>query len=384
MKSKNEQKTKSKILSEVKKMKEQNQIIIKSTTKIPRLVKTILFTLAIYVLCTAFCFLLDYLKIDNLNFIMIYILGVLFVAIFSEGNAVSVLFSVICVATYNFFFTSPRFSLAVFDLKYIVTFIIMLAISVIVSSMTFNLKKKLMEINLLTMEKFKIEKEKERETLKATMLRSVSHDLRTPLTSIGSGAELLLENQNLTEAEQRAILKNISEGARWTIRLVENLLLLTKVESKNLAIHLEDEAVEEIIPQAIRNIAEIKGDREIYVEIPKELMLVKMDATLIIQLISNILQNAIKFTKDDGKIRIQVFNTGRESVFRIYNDGEKLTDEQVEKIFDLYYTNSDRASTGIGLAVCKAIVIAHKGKISARNSDAGVVFEFSLPMSKEK
>ncbi|MEG1805940.1 MAG: DUF4118 domain-containing protein [Clostridia bacterium] len=345
-----------------------------------KIIKVIsLFTL-IYIGCTGICFLLDFFKIDNLNFIMIYILGVLFIAIFTDGYIVSLLFSLLCVASYNFFFTYPRMSLAVFDLKYIVTFVIMFAISIIVSRMTFNLKKKLIEINELNKEKFKIEQETEREKLKATMLRSISHDLRTPLTSISSGAELLLHDQNLSETDKKEILQNVIDESNWTVRLVEDLLLLTKVEANNLIVHKDDEAIEEIIPEAIRNIASIKGNRKITIDIPKDLMLVSMDATLIIQLLSNILNNAVKFTADDGKIKIQVFNSGSEAVFRVYNDGKKLSDDKIDKMFDLYYTDADRSSTGIGLAVCKAIVAAHGGKISARNLSDGVVFEFTLPM----
>lgn len=348
-----------------------------------KVLKILVLFLAVYLSCTGLSFLLDYFHIDTLNFIMIYILGVLIIAIFTEGYALSLIFSLFSVASYNYFFTSPRLSLAVFDLKYIATFILMFAISIVVSTVTFKLKKKLVEINKLSTEKYLSEKETEREKLKATMLRSISHDLRTPLTSIGSGAELLLVGDNLSGVEKNEILKNIIDESHWTVRLVEDLLTLTKVEANNLVIKKEDEAVEEIIPQALRNIAAIKGNREIIVDIPKELLLVSMDATLIIQLISNILNNAIKFTSDDGRIRIQVFNSGNAAVFRIYNNGTQFEDSKIDKMFDLYYSDCNRASTGIGLAVCKAIVAAHGGTISARNNDEGVVFEFTLPIGEK-
>lgn len=354
----------------------------KLTDRTKKIFKILILFFAIYVGCTGVSFLLDFFHINNLNFIMIYILGVMFIAIFSEGYIVSLLFSLLSVVSYNYFFTSPRYSLAVFDLKYIATFIIMFAISIIVSRMTFNLKKKLLEINNLNREKFKIEKETESEKLKATMLRSISHDLRTPLTSISSGAELLLCDNNLSIDERQEILKNIFDVTNWTIRLVEDLLVLTKCESNNLIVHRENEAIEEVVSQALRNIDSIKGGREIIVDIPKELMLVSMDATLIIQLLSNILNNAIKFTGDDGKIKLQIFNSGNSAVFRIYNNGRKFDNEKISKIFDLYYSDADRASTGIGLAVCKAIVLAHGGDINARNNDEGVVFEFTLPIGE--
>lgn len=350
--------------------------------KSKKFLKTTLLFFLIYFACTTICFLLDIFKIDNLNFIMIYILGVLIIAIITDGYVVSLLFSLLCVASYNFFFTYPRMSLEVFDLKYIVTFIIMFAISLIVSTMTFKLKKKLIEINELNKEKYRIEQETEKEKLKATMLRSISHDLRTPLTAITSGAELLLADNKLDKDEKREILKSLVDQSNWTVRLVEDLLLLTKVESNNLKIIKEKEAIEEIIPEAIRNVASIKGNRQITVDIPKDLMLVPMDATLVIQLICNILNNAIKFTADDGKIKINVFTTGSNAIFRIYNNGEKIEKDKISKIFDLYYTNADRSSTGIGLAVCKAIVMAHAGSIDARNSDDGVVFEFTLPLGE--
>lgn len=219
--------------------------------------------------------------------------------------------------------------------------------------------------------------------MKATLLRSISHDLRTPLTTMKNGAEVLLDNQSIEDSDRREILSSIVEKADWTIRLVENLLSLSRIDQENLTVKKKPEALEEIIPQAIRTVHGALGNRKIHYDMPAELLLVPVDATLIIQTISNILGNAIKHTADNGNITIKVWNAGKNSVFRISNDGAPIQEEDLPHIFEAYYKGGDSIENngvGLGLSICKLIIVAHGGKITARNSDLGVVFEFTLPM----
>ncbi|MEG1663476.1 MAG: ATP-binding protein, partial [Clostridia bacterium] len=220
----------------------------------------------------------------------------------------------------------------------------------------------------------------------ATLLRSLSHDLRTPLTTIKEGAELILNNPKIADSDKIEILTDISEKAEWTVRLVENLLSLTRINSDNLTVKKAPEAVEEIIPQAVRTIDGILGRRKIYYGLPKELLLVPMDATLVMQAISNILNNAIKHTADNGNIWINVFSSGKNAVFRISNDGEKIKDADIDHIFEMYFTTGDQktgSSVGIGLAICKLIISAHGGEIEVRQDENKVTFEFNLPLEEK-
>lgn len=341
-------------------------------------------TVLVFCLGTGFCFLLDYFKINDLNFLIIYILGILLVAVFTRGYAYSAVLSVVSVLGYNFFFTDPRWTLKIDDSKYLVTFFLMIAVGLGISALTFQLKKKMAQINSLNVEKMKLKNDAEKEQLKATLLRSISHDLRTPLTTIKNGAEVLLENPEIENADRSEILGDIISKADWTIRLVENLLSLTRIDSKKLTVKKTPEALEEVIPQAVRNVSGILGKRHIHYDMPKEMLVVPMDATLIMQVIGNILSNAVKHTSEDGNIWIKVWDTGKNAVFRIGNDGASIREEDLPHIFEMYYTGgSDRNSEGVGLglSICKLIVTAHGGQISARNGEnGGVIFEFNLPM----
>ena len=341
-------------------------------------------TVLVFCLGTGFCFLLDYFKINDLNFLIIYILGILLVAVFTRGYAYSAVLSVVSVLGYNFFFTDPRWTLKIDDSKYLVTFFLMIAVGLGISALTFQLKKKMAQINSLNVEKMKLKNDAEKEQLKATLLRSISHDLRTPLTTIKNGAEVLLENPEIENADRSEILGDIISKADWTIRLVENLLSLTRIDSKKLTVKKTPEALEEVIPQAVRNVSGILGKRHIHYDMPEEMLVVPMDATLIMQVIGNILSNAVKHTSEDGNIWIKVWDTGKNAVFRIGNDGASIREEDLPHTSEMYYTGgSDRNSEGVGLglSICKLIVTAHGGQISARNGEnGGVIFEFNLPM----
>lgn len=342
-----------------------------------------LLSFGIFAVCTGICYMLDNLNISDLNFIIIYVLGVLITAVCTKGYVYSSLLSLLSVLSYNFFFTVPRYTFHFNDRMYIVTFILMFTVSIIISTITFRLKKRMQQINALNIEKASLRSDAEKEKMKATLLRSISHDLRTPLTTMKNGAEIIKDNPALDTAEKNEILDDIISKANWLVRLVENLLSLSRIDSENLTVKKTAEALEEIVPQAVRNIQGILGNRKIHYDMPQEFLLVPMDATLIIQAIGNILNNAVKHTADDGNIWIRVWNTGENTVFRISNDGTPIKNADLPHIFEMYYTTEDGnrgTDIGLGLAICKLIITVHGGQISARNTDDGrVMFEFNLP-----
>lgn len=341
------------------------------------------FTILVFAICTGICYLLDHFNVNVLNFLIVYALGVLVTAVFTKGYWYSSVLSITSVFGYNFFFTVPRYTFMFNDKSYWITFILMFVISLVISFVMYQLKKRYEQITLLNIEKLNLIKETEKEQMKATLLRSISHDLRTPLTTIKDGAELILDNPNIDETDKKEILSDISQKAEWTVRLVENLLSLTRINSESLTVKKMPEAVEEIIPQAVRTVNGIIGGRKIHYGLPKQLLLVPMDATLIMQAISNILNNAIKHTKYDGNIWIKVFSSSKNAVFRISNNGEKIKEVDIDHIFEMYYTTGDQkqnGGVGIGLAICKLILSAHGGDIEVRQDENKVTFEFTLPM----
>lgn len=347
-----------------------------------KIINNILIASGSFIVCTYICFLLDYFNINDLNFLIIYILGILVTAAFTNGYLYSSILSIVSVFGYNFFFIVPKLSFKINDIMYMVTFVLMFVVGLGISTVTFQLKKRIMQVAQLNMEKMVLKNHAEKEQVKATLLRSISHDLRTPLTTIKSGAELILDCPNLETIDKEEILNDIIYKSDWTIRLVENLLSLTRIDSEKLTVKKHKEVLEEIIPQAIRNINGIIGGREIHYDMPKDMIIVPMDATLIIQGVTNILTNAIKHTKDNGNLWIKIWDTGKNVIIRISNDGEPIEAKDLPHVFESYFTTGDKTSEGgigLGLAICKLIVSAHGGQIEARNAENKVIFEFSLP-----
>lgn len=337
--------------------------------------------------CTGLCFFLDYLNVNNLNFPIIYVLGVACVAVFTEGFLYSSLLSILSVLSLNFFFTDPRFTFNVSDHSYFLAFFLMLAVGLIVSWLTFQLKKRMAEVGALQAEKeiLKIDSEKKQE--KATLLQSISHDLRTPLTTIKSGAQTLHDHPDLPVEERQEILSEITQKSEWTAKLVENLLSLTRIDGKSLSIKKKDEAAEDVVAEAVRTVSSELGRRSLDYEAPKDLLIVPMDSTLISQVLVNILTNAIQHTKDDGHIGIKVYSATGFAYFRIANDGTPLLEKDLPLIFDMYNKRTDRSTeslAGLGLATCKLIVSAHGGEITAANVGGQVVFTFSLPLAEKE
>lgn len=224
----------------------------------------------------------------------------------------------------------------------------------------------------------------EKERYRSTLLRSISHDLRTPLAGIMGTAEILLDMTEKTD-HKRELLENISQDAQWLYELVENVLSLTRLLGGGL-LHREPEACEEVIETAVRRIQSRSGKREIAVCMPTECLVVDMDARLVEQVLVNMLDNAVKHTPEDGKIHILVSSKDAEVEFSVLDNGSGILPQDLPYIFELFYSahgeNTDKTKgTGIGLAICEAVVKAHGGKISAKNREDGngAVFSFTIP-----
>lgn len=221
------------------------------------------------------------------------------------------------------------------------------------------------------------------EQLRANLLRSISHDLRTPLTSISGNAGVLLSN-SLEEGKKQQLYTDIYDDSMWLINLVENLLSVTRIEDGTMQIHMQAELIEEIIFEALRHVNRKSEEYKIIVEPIEDIILVKVDSQLIIQVIMNIVDNAIKYTPVGSTITIGAKKQGDMVQIEIADDGTGISDESKDKIFDMFYTANNkiadsRRGLGLGLALCQSIIIAHKGKISvADNYPNGTVFKFTL------
>lgn len=226
--------------------------------------------------------------------------------------------------------------------------------------------------------------EKEREKMRSNLLRAVSHDIRTPLTCI-LGATNLLQNtdEELTANEQEELLQSINKDAEWLIQMVENLLAVTKINEKGANLQKSEEIVEEIISESVQRIKKRFPTAKISVRIPSELLLIPMDATLIEQVLINLLENAIRHSGSFESISLSVKQKGNNVLFSVSDQGQGLSSSQLNGIFDgnpNKYNDTNRG-LGIGLSICKTIIQAHDGMIFAENNSAGgAKFTFTLPL----
>jgi two-component system sensor histidine kinase KdpD len=229
----------------------------------------------------------------------------------------------------------------------------------------------------------------ENEQLRANLLRAISHDLRTPLTAISGNASNLISNtSSFDEQTKLSIYNDIYHDSMWLINLVENLLSITRLEEGRMNINFTTEIVEEVVAEAIKHVYKPENGHNISVFNKDELLLAKMDARLIVQVIINILDNAIKYTPPNSTITVTTEKKKDKAVISIADNGAGIPDELKERVFDMFYTGANkladsRRSIGLGLALCKSIISVHGGEIFVKdNVPSGAIFTFTLPVGE--
>ena len=241
----------------------------------------------------------------------------------------------------------------------------------------------------MTREKQRVEESARQEALRANLLRSISHDLRTPLTSISGNAVLLMENNGqLDEADKHELYTSIYDDAIWLNGMVENLLMITRTENGTIKLHLQSELITEAIEEAMRHLDRNASRRHISTAIEDDLLLVRMDAALIVQVLINLLNNAVKYTPEGAHIVIGAREAREKACIYVEDDGPGVPEGDENKIFDMFYTGvkrspDSRRGIGLGLALCRSIVQAHGGEIWVENQKPhGARFLFTLPIAE--
>ena len=420
------------------------------------------------------------------NIIAIYLLAVLLTSMVTSTRSSYILSAVGSVLVFNFFFTSPQFSLRVYEHGAPMTFLIMIVAALIVGSLTDRLKSQvkqstraayrtnlLFETNqmlqkaateqeifqvahtqlhklvgrdlavnpgittggkkdatiyliktashiygsvtmdgaepleafensvllsilgecALALENRKNANEKEEakllaenEKLRANLLRAISHDLRTPLTAISGNAGILLEgSEQLSPDNRKQMYSDIYDDAAWLYNLVENLLAVTRIGEGHMRLNTQPQLVEEIVSEAMQHISRKKVEHTITVTHSDDLLLAKCDARLIVQVLINLVDNAIKYTAPGSHIQISTRWEDGCAVFSVSDDGPGIPDEEKENVFRMFYTGGNpiadsRRSLGLGLSLCKSIITAHGGEIRVLdNRPQGAVFTFTIP-----
>ena len=227
------------------------------------------------------------------------------------------------------------------------------------------------------------------EQLRANLLRSISHDLRTPLTSISGNADTLLHSYNmLDEQTRKQVFTDIYDDAQWLTGLVENLLSITKITDGNVKLHLSDQVVDDIVSEALRHIDRRSSEHHITVDCGDEPLLVRVDAGLIMQVLINLVNNAVKYTPPGSNIRITAIQQEKVAEICVSDDGPGIPDERKEHVFEMFFTGSNligdsRRSLGLGLTLCQAIIHAHHNEMTLKdNLPHGCIFSFTLPLSE--
>lgn len=245
-----------------------------------------------------------------------------------------------------------------------------------------------LEREMLVTDREKIRMAMEREQQRGTLLRSVAHDLRSPLTAISGAGNLLADNYfRLSDAERRKLASDISEEIVWLSDLVENILSMTRISEQKLVLHKQDEVIDDVIGEAVKYTERLLRDRHFQVKLPDEVVTAPMDGKLIAQVVINLLENAVRHTPPDSRIFLTV-RAGTELTVSVADTGNGIPDAIRSRLFERFVTQESdivdgRQGLGLGLSICKTIVEAHGGTISvADNVPKGSVFTFTMPMEE--
>lgn len=293
--------------------------------------------------------------------------GVFLISLLTPGYLYGLAAALVSVLLVNYAFTFPYF---VVDFSIRANFfsaIVMTVIAVLTGTLTTKLKQA---------EAMKAESEKER--MRANLLRAISHDLRTPLTTIYGASTTILENrERLTEAQTTKMLKSIQEDSHWLMQMVENLLSITRIDAGNVQLNKIPTALDELMDAVIVKFRKHYPQQTLQLELPNELVIIPMDALLIQQVLINILENAMQHAKGLTKILLRVTHNNGWATIEILDDGCGIAPERLSHVFTGLYDEKERPAdhakrnAGIGLSVCATIIRAHGGTITAENLPGG-------------
>lgn len=338
-----------------------------------------LITAGFLAVATIVCFLLRGEEQADSHAPLVFVLAVLLISRFTNSYFYGMLASVFAVIEVNYIFTYPYFHFNFTLSGYPLTFVVMFSVSIVVSMLTTQIKQQ-----------EKIRTEIEKEQMRANLLRAVSHDIRTPLTSIVGAVSVVAENHDkLSEEKTLSLLADVKEEAQWLVRVVENLLLVTRIDADSAKVSKEDEMVEEILAEAVAKFKKRFPGAPIKTEMPEDVLFVPMDAMLIEQVLCNLMENAVLHGGVVSEILVGVRREGDDAIFCVADDGVGIAADVLPRILgeSIYRENSGnvdgKRNMGIGLTVCQSIIHAHGGRVKAYNrKEGGAVFEFSLPIKE--
>ena len=305
---------------------------------------------------------------------MIFVLGVFLVSWRTQGYLFGIIASLFSVLAVNWAFTYPYWEFDLISPECISSAAVMLIVSTMTGALTTRLKRQ---------EKLKAEAEKER--MRGNLLRAVSHDLRTPLTSIYGSCSAIIENfDTIPREKQILLLQDMQSDAQWLNRMVENLLSVTRVDGNAVRLAKDGVVLEELVDALLVKFHKHYPEQTVQVEIPEEFACIPMDPVLIEQVLMNLLENAVFHAHGMKNLWLRVTLERDKAVFSVEDDGCGIPEDRMAHLFTGLLdseapADSARSNMGIGLSVCKTIIKAHGGELKADNRpDGGAVFSFAL------
>ena len=309
----------------------------------------------------------------------VFVFAVFLVSLLTDGYIYGILTAFLGMIAFNFAFTFPYFALNFSIPENFLSALIMIVISLMTSALTTKLKKWQ-----------ELKAEGEHEKMRANLLRAVSHDLRTPLTTIYGSSSAIIDNyESLSDESKKKMIAGIKDDSQWLIGMVENLLSITRIDSGKVKLIKSPTVLEELVDSVILKFKKRYADIAVDIDIPDDVVIIPMDALLIQQVIINILENAVHHASGMTKLALRVYLEGADAVFEISDNGCGIEKDRLDKIFTGFYNEQDRTSdtkrrnAGIGLSVCATIIKAHGGNIYAENAaSGGAVFRFTLRVAE--
>ena len=309
---------------------------------------------------------------------MIFVLGVFLVSWRTQGYFWGIAASLISVLAVNWAFTYPYWAFDLISPECISSAVVMLIVAIMTGALTTRLKQQ---------EQLKAAAEKER--MRGNLLRAVSHDLRTPLTSIYGSCSAMIENYDeIPKEKQMKLLKDVQADAQWLNRMVENLLSVTRVDTNGVRLSKHSTVLEELVDALLLKFHKHYPEQKVIVQIPEDFVSIPMDPVLIEQVLMNLLENAVFHAHGMAHLWLRVEKKNGKAVFFVEDDGCGIPQDRLANLFtgllDSEAPNdTGRSNMGIGLSVCRTIIKAHGGELKAYNrADGGAAFRFTLEMEE--
>jgi len=310
---------------------------------------------------------------------MIFVLGVFLVSWRTQGYGFGIAVSLISVLAVNWAFTYPYWAFDLISPECISSAVVMMIVATVTGTMTTRLKQQ-----------EKLKAEAEAEPMRGNLLRAVSHDLRTPLTSICGSCSVMIENYDQIPRERKLkLLGDVQSDAQWLTRMVENLLSVTRVDGERVRLSKNSTVLEELIGAVLLKFYKHYPGQQVHVQIPSEFLSIPMDPMLIEQVLMNLLENAVFHAKGMKNLWLRVEKQDGYAVFYVEDDGCGISKERLPKLFSGLqdrenFVEMGRSNMGIGLSVCRTIIKAHGSELKAGNRpEGGAIFRFALEMEED-